>query len=233
MKPKAPKAVPPSIDYYAKVGSAWPMLGSDKYGNCTCAAAGHLVLQWSTVAQSTGAIIADADILAAYKLLRVENHDAAVCDMTSVLTHWYGEGIGGHRIARYRPLVPGSPYEAKLSMQLFGGCYIGIALPDFVVPKGKNDLWPGISWEVPSTGKHPPNQSNGHCVAAVGYNETHVKVVTWGRLKDMSWDFYRRYGDEAYAVLGSDWLKDGKSPTGLVLSQLTRSLDDISSTLVA
>src|SRR5271156_5387958 len=33
---------PPSVTYYEKVAS-WPMYYNNKYGDCTCAAAGHLV----------------------------------------------------------------------------------------------------------------------------------------------------------------------------------------------
>jgi hypothetical protein len=38
---------PPTQDWGSKVGANWGMMGNDKIGDCTCAAAGHLVMDWT------------------------------------------------------------------------------------------------------------------------------------------------------------------------------------------
>ena len=112
--------------------------------------------------------------------------------------------------------------EVKDAVNLFGSCYIGVALPDFAVPPGQDYL--AIPWVVPPqgpVGNAAPNPNNGHCIPAVGYDGRNVYVVTWGALKPMSWQFYGAYMDEAFAGLStSDWLAAGKSPSGFDLAAL-------------
>jgi hypothetical protein len=48
LTPALPPA-PPSVDYGAKV-STWPMYYNDQYGDCTCAAAAHLIQNWTASA---------------------------------------------------------------------------------------------------------------------------------------------------------------------------------------
>jgi len=96
-----------------------------------------------------------------------------------------------------------------------GSSYVGFALPEFA-------LRPGARWEVCS-GR--PNEKNGHCVPAVGYDAERLYVVTWGRLKPVSWDFYKAYMDEAYVVLNRDWLSKGRTaPSGFNFRALERDL---------
>ena len=47
----------------------------------------------------------------------------------------------------------------------------------------------------------PPNPYNGHYVFVVGYDTTGVTCITWGRKQKMSWKFFEKYTDEAYAVI--------------------------------
>jgi len=53
--------------------------------------------------------------------------------------------------------------------------------------------------------------------------------VTWGALKQMSWQFYTTYADEAFAVLSSDWLNKRlkKAPPGLDLKALEADLSQV------
>jgi len=118
--------------------------------------------------------------------------------------------------------------QVKDAVNLFGACYIGVALPDFAVAEGKNLLQ--IPWLVPPkgpVGDAAPNPKNGHCIAAVAYDERNVYVVTWGQFKAMSWQFYNAYAEEAYALIGKDWLAKklgGKTPNGFDLATLKQDL---------
>jgi hypothetical protein len=129
-------------------------------------------------------------------------------------------------------LEPKNVIQAKDAVNLFGSCYIGVALPDFAVQPGTDFL--KTPWVVPPkgpVGDAAPNPDNGHCIPAVGYDDRNLYVVTWGALKMMSWQFYQTYMDEAFAVLSPDWIsaKLGKAPSGFDMAALKQDLAAVTS----
>jgi hypothetical protein len=217
-------APPVSIDY-TKAVSQWPMMGNDNYGDCTCAAAGHMIEEWTA---NTGPvnILSDQDILKAYNHFARGNADAGA-NMLSVLNYWRKTGIGGDRILAFAQLEPQNDVQLRDAVSIFGSAYLGLALPNFAVPPGGDFLT--IPWLVPGTGPvgdAAPNPNNGHCVPAVGYDQRFIYVVTWGAIKTMSWQFYDAYADEGFAVLSPDWInkKVGTSPSGFDMAALERDL---------
>jgi hypothetical protein len=215
---------PPAVDY-AKAVSTWPMMGNDKYGDCTCAAAGHMIEQWTA---NTGQekTLPDQDILHAYKHFAGNNADAGA-NMLDVLNYWRKTGIGGDKITAFAQLEPKNDIQLRDAINIFGACYIGLALPDFAVPPDVDFL--KIPWLVPAggpSGNAAPNPNNGHCVPAVAYDQRSIYVVTWGAIKSMSWQFYDAYMDESFAVLSSDWVnkKVGTSPSGFNMAALQQDL---------
>ena len=114
------------------------------------------------------------------------------------------------------------------AVDMFGTVYLGLALPDFVVPSEGD--WLTIPWTLPpqSKGNTSPNPNNGHCVPIVGYDVENLYIVTWGVLKAMNYAFYNTYVDEAFAVLSPDWIeKTGEAPPGLNLSQLLADIKQV------
>lgn len=218
-------APPPVSRDYTKPVTTWPMMGNDAYGDCTCAAAGHMIQEW-TANTSTQKIIPDAQILASYNHFAKNNPDAGA-NMLDVLSYWRKSGIGGDKITAYVQLEPKNDLQARDAINLFGNCYIGVALPNFAVVPGSDFL--KTPWVVPPqgpTGNAAPNSENGHCIPAVAYDERNLYVVTWGALKSMSWQFYDAYMDEAFAVLSPDWIsqKLGVSPSGFNMVALSQDL---------
>ena len=223
-------APPPSVSWTKTIpDQGWGMMKNDAYGDCTCAAAGHMIMEW-TVNTGAEVVIPDPDILKFY------NHFAhgranAGANMLDVLTFWRKQGLDQHSIIAFTQLEPRSEIQAKDAVNLFGNCYIGIALPDFTVPDGKDFL--KIPWVVPPkgpVGNAAPNPENGHCIPAVAYDQRNLYVVTWGALKPMSWQFYKTYADESYAVLSQDWIDQkhgGKAPVGFDLKTLKADLKKI------
>jgi len=221
------KELPPpplSVDYSKPVAN-WPMMGNDTYGDCTCAAAGHMIEEWTA---NTGhkLILSDQQVLAAYNHFSGGNPDAGA-SMLDVLKYWRSKGIGGDKINSFVQLEPRNETQAKDAIDLFGNCYIGVALPNFAVPPGTDFL--KIPWVVPPTGPigdAAASPNNGHCIPAVGYDQRNLYVVTWGALKSMTWGFYNAYMDEAFAVLSSDWInaKLGTAPSGFDMAALKRDL---------
>jgi len=224
----------PATVSYAKPVPDWPMMGNDTYGDCTCAAAGHMIEEW-TANTGTEKTPSNQQILDAYNHFAKGNADAGA-SMLDVLTYWRKTGIGGDKINAFVQLEPKSDTQARDAVYLFGNCYIGVALPDFAVAPGSNFL--ETPWVVPPqgpVGNAAPNPQNGHCIPAVGYDSRNLYVVTWGALKSMSWQFYDAYMDEAFAVLSSDWInkKVGTAPSGFNMAALQQDLAQVTSPQVA
>lgn len=219
---------PPASADYSKPVKSWPMMKNDTEGDCTCAAAGHMIQEWTA---NTGkqVVLSDQQILAAYNHFAHGDPEAGA-NMLDVLNYWRQHGIGNDKITAFVQLEPQNDTQAKDAVYLFGACYIGVALPDFAVPKGVDFL--KIPWVVPPqgpVGNAKPNPQNGHCIPAVGYDERNLYVVTWGALKSMTWQFYETYMDEAFAVLSPDWInkKLKKSPPGFDIATLEQDLSAI------
>lgn len=216
---------PPAAVDYSKPVSVWPMMGNDQYGDCICAAAGHMIEEW-TANTGTEKTVSDAQILTAYNHFAKGVADAGA-NMLDVLKYWRKTGIGGDKITVFTQLEPKNDSQARDAVNLFGNCYIGVALPDFAVAPGTDFLQ--TPWVVPPqgpVGNATPNPQNGHCIPAVGYDSRNLYVVTWGALKSMSWQFYDAYMDEAFAVLSSDWInkKVGTAPSGFNMIALQQDL---------
>ena len=221
---------PPTKSWTAKIpNNGWGMMGNDTQGDCTCAAAGHLIMDWTA---NTGQefTVPDSNILSFYNHFAHGNADAGA-NMLDVLKYWRKQGLDKHKIMAFAALELKDNTQAMDAVNLFGGCYIGVALPDFAVAPGKDFLT--IPWVVPPkgpVGNAAPNQSNGHCIPAVAYDQRNLYVVTWGQLKSMSWQFYAAYAEEAFAVLSPNWFSKqlgGKAPSGFDLATLEADLKEV------
>jgi hypothetical protein len=197
--------VPPGVKEYASKVATWPMMMNDTIGDCTCAAAGHMIEQWTTYA-SQAFVPTDEQIVAAYSA--VSGYDPATGDndngaaLTDVLKLWRTKGIAGHKIMAYASLEPTNHSQVEDSLYLFGNVYIGLALPLSV--QGQK------VWSVPASGPEgdaAPGSWGGHAVPVVAYDHRGLTVVTWGALQTMTWYFFETYCDEAYAVLSQDWIE--------------------------
>jgi hypothetical protein len=213
---------PPSVSWTTKV-KKWGMLKNDTVGDCTCASAGHMVQCWSANAGKE-IDLPDSSILSAYSAVSgydpntgLNDNGAAELD---VLNYWRKSGIGGHKIAAYAALEPGNHTHVKDAVSLFGGCYVGLSLPVSAQTQ--------TVWSVPpggTTGRGAPGSWGGHAVPVLGYDLHGLIVVTWGKLMRMTWSFWDAYGDEAFAVLSSDWLSPNhKAPNGFDFLSLTQDL---------
>jgi len=229
LSPRDLPAPPPSVDYTKAVKGPWGMMGNDTIGDCTCAAAGHLIMEWTadTGAQAdptTQQVIEAYSAVTGYDPTTGANDNGAM--ETDVLNYWRKTGVAGHRILAYAALEPRSTTHVENAIDLFGGVYIGLALPKSAQTQ--------TVWSVPPggpTGDGRPGSWGGHAVPVLAYDSHGLTVITWGDTKTMTWQFWETYCDEAYAVLSMDFLKanpnDPKDPVAPSGFDLTALLDDL------
>ncbi len=224
---RVPPPVPTARDWSRPVGYRWGMMLNDRLGCCTASSAGHMIQAWTANASQI-VTLPDSAIERFYrKFSPAPGDDGAY--MLDVLKTWRKEGVTAEnprRVEAFVEISQGDVWEMKTAIALFGGAYIGMALPNFSVRDDPFD----VEWDVPRFWRLYPscwrNPSNGHCVNLVAYDANWLYCVTWGRVKRLSWDFWRRYGDESYAVLNPDWIAaSGFAPSGLDMLALRNDLN--------
>lgn len=221
--PEALPPVPAKFTYAKEIGAkSWGMMMNDKIGDCTCAAAGHLIMEWT---DDNGALFTPTDdqIVAAYSAITGydpatgKNDNGAV--ETDVLNYWRKTGVAGHTIMAYAALEPQNHNHIMQSVYLFGGCYIGMALPLSAQTQ--------TVWSVPpggAKGKGAPGSWGGHAVPVIGYDSHGLTIITWGAIKKMTWSFWNAYCDESYAIISTDFAGDKPAPNGFDIAALEADL---------
>jgi hypothetical protein len=224
LKPALLPPPPPQVNWGQKVAS-WPMMLNNTIGDCTVAAAGHCIEEWTTDV-GAAVIVPDSTILAVYSAVSGYNPVTGANDngttVIKVLNYWRKNGIGGHTIQAYASVEPTDLAHVQDAVSIFGNCYIGLLLP---ITAQTQDVW-----SVPpggATGQGAPGSWGGHAVPIVAYDANGLTVVTWGALKRMTWEFFSTYCDEAFALLSSDFLADNETPAGIDVAALTSDLKQV------
>jgi hypothetical protein len=222
---------PANFDLTTKVGANWGMMDNDQIGDCTCAAAGHLIMEWTANAGKKMVTPADKQIVAAYSAITGYNPKTGANDNganeVDVLNYWRQTGIANDKIGAYVSLEPSNHTHVMDSVYIFEGCYIGLQLPKSAQAQTQNHQ----PWSVPPggpTGDGKPGSWGGHAVPVMAYDARSLTVVTWGALQTMTWSFWEAYCEEAYAIISNDYLTGKKTtPQGFNLQQLQEDLADL------
>jgi hypothetical protein len=224
-------APPASFDLTTKVGANWGMMANDQLSDCTCAAAGHLIMEWTANAGKKMVTPTDKQIIAAYSAITGYNPVTGANDNganeVDVLNYWRQTGIANDKIGAYVSLEPSNHTHIMDSVYIFEGCYIGLQLPKTAQAQTKNHQ----PWSVPpggATGDGAPGSWGGHAVPVMAYDAHSLTVVTWGALQTMTWRFWAAYCEEAYAILSTDYITGKEeSPQGFNMEQLKEDLADL------
>jgi len=120
-----------------------------------------------------------------------------------------------HKIGAYIALEVGNMDHLLEALYLFGAVGIGIRFPESAM----DQFNAGKPWSVVPG----PAPTGGHYIPLVAYR-TNLECVTWGRIQQMTPQFYKTYCDEAWAILSPEMLKDGKTLEGFNLAQLQADL---------
>jgi hypothetical protein len=218
-----PAVLPPppaTLDLAARVPD-WPMYANDRLGDCTTAAAGHMIEAWTAAGRGHALEVPESAVVDAFEHVKVVDprtgEEGAV--ELDVLRYWRRTGIARHRIGAFARVSIHDHALVRIGAYLFGGLYIGIQLP---VTAQHQRVW---DWTHRLDGPARPGSWGGHAVDVVRYDARTLTVVTWGRLKELTWSFWDRYCDEAYCLLSTDFLESGKAPNGFGLVALKRELE--------
>lgn len=208
---------PAEVDWTVAVKEPYGDMGNTLVGDCTFAAFGHAVQVWTanSISPSGEITIPTQEILAGYSTLTgyrpgVPSTDQGANEL-DVLKFLRSTGVYDHKILGFASVDPANLEAAKKTIQLLGGTYIGLALPLSAQHQNVWDVVDGASLFARLFGKRKSGDSDpgswgGHAVWVPSYNALGPVCVTWGALKQMTWEFWRKYCDEAYALASNDWL---------------------------
>jgi len=211
----------PAAKDWTKGITDWGMMLNNVHGDCTIAAAAHAVQVWSA---NTRAEITFPDSVVLKYFEEWDGYkpsdpttDSGGIEL-NVLNNWRKSSFNEHKLIAYADPEYNKFEEIRQAITLFGGVYIGMALPNTaktqpvwdVVPNGGADA-KGGSW-------------GGHAVFVPKYDSHTFTCITWGELKPMTLAFWREYVDEAHALLSHDWMEWKGSPSGFDMAQLKADL---------
>jgi len=215
---KLPK--PPALYDGTKHVQDWPMYANDRLGDCTCAAAGHMIESWTAATHGTATEVPERSVVTTFEHVKIvdpQTGEEGAVEL-DVLNYWRRRGIARHKIGAYAKVPVYDHTLVQTAAYLFGGLYIGLSLP---VTAQRQKVW---DFTGSLRGPAAPGSWGGHAVNVVRYDPTGLTCVTWGTLQEMTWAFWDRYCDEAYAIISADFLENGETPEGLDLAALKADL---------
>jgi len=228
--------IPAQYDWGSRIkpNHNWGDYGNLKLDNCTFATAAHAIIIWKSYKAEKIYRPGVKKIIEDYSKLIKDKRDSrkisAILDSggkplaaVKVLNHWRKKGIDGHKIVAFAKLTFNNKKqlkeEVKRVIYLYGGCYIGIDIPKSVEKQWQeNKKWTVIH-RVPA-GDARRRIWFSHALLATGYNEKELRVITFGKEETMTWEFFEKYVDEAYAVFDEKFLAARKTPSRMKVKDL-------------
>ena len=180
------------------------MYDNDKYGDCVWAAIGHEIEQKTRYGSGKTVEVPVADLIAGYSAVTGFNADDPSTDngtyVQDGLAFWRKSGIGGkHQTIMYAEVVSSNLTEVRQAVYLMGDVHVGFNFPTFAMEQFDS----GKPWDLSSVNT---SIEGGHAVTAVGYDANYLYVVTWGQIQKMTWAFWNKYVDEAWAIITQEWV---------------------------
>ena len=207
--------VPSTVDYSDKI-SQWGMMLNDTIGDCTIAAAGHLIEAWS----DGKIIVPDPTIQSVYSAISgydpVTGKNDNGCAELDVLNYWHNTGINNDKIGAFTEVDIKNTTDIKTALYLFNGLYIGVSLPE----SAPDEFHENVPWTiVPGS-----PVEGGHAIILVGFDRHYFYAVTWGAIVSIVPAWLTKYMDEAYAIISNDYFTGAKTAEGFDIASLTNDL---------
>lgn len=218
----------PSIDWTIDMPGNLGAMGNDQLGDCTCAAIYHAIQVWTFNARRQIQTSPDSDVIATYSAFCGYVPGNPATDQGGieqvVLADWMRQGVqtiaGQQRLAAFVEVDPRNTDDVKRTIADCGICYIGINVPAYLM---SSCTAPGATWDVQPSADN--SVIGGHAIVLAGYDSDAVRVISWGNYYRMTWAFFGKFCEEAYALADPDWVEaTGKTPGGLSLEELETQL---------
>ena len=208
--------VPAVVDYSDKI-TQWGMMLNDRIGDCTIAAAGHLIEEWT----DGKTIVPDSTITSVYSFISgydpVTGKNDNGCAELDVLNYWHNNGINNDKIGAFTEVDIKKPVDIKTALYLFNGLYIGVNLPE----SAQNEFQENLPWTVV---QGSPIEG-GHAIILTGFDSKYFHAVTWGALVSIEPAWLSKYMDEAYAIISNDYFSGAKTLEGFDIASLMSDLN--------
>lgn len=197
---RAPVKVPDEYDFdTSHSGVPTPVFANDRLGDCVIAGRAHQTLRFELIEQHEVIHITDSEVTREY-FLETGGPDSGLVVLDS-LSRWRTRGwiAGGERysIAAFAEIDRAAPAQVKQSVFTELGVGLGLSMPT----AAQYEFEAGKPWANVSGPGSAPGSWGGHYVFVTGYTSLGPTCVTWGRKQRMSWAFFAKYCDEAYAVI--------------------------------
>lgn len=192
--------LPAEYDFDSKHSAVpTPMYGNDEWGCCVIAGRAHQTLRFELVEQKRILRVTEKEVVDEY-LDQSGGADIGLITLDS-LRVWRKNGWTAARkryfIRAFSEVDRRSTEEVKTAIFMNLGVGIGLRLP----LNADEELRAGKPWMQISGRGSTPNSWGGHYVYVCGYTKLGPTCVTWGRKQRMSWAFFAKYCDEAYAII--------------------------------
>jgi hypothetical protein len=196
---KAAPKLPPSYDFDTKhPGIPTPMFANDTLGCCVIAGRAHQTLRFEDIEQGSVMMITDKDVTKEY-FKETGGSDSGLVVLDS-LSEWRHDGwkVGKHTflIQAYAELNRSNRNQVRQAIYADVGMGIGVQLPTCA----QHEIQTGQPWATTTGPGSAKGSWGGHYVYVCGYTPKGPVCVTWGRKQQMTWAWFDKYCDEAYAI---------------------------------
>jgi hypothetical protein len=200
--------IPPEWDFDQNFKVPYPMFLNDKIGCCVIAGRGHQTLRFEAIEQRQVIDISDQEIKTEY-FAESGGADSGLVMLDSLKAWRKGWAIGGkeYTIDAFATIDRQDRKEVTTTIYLFCGIQGGFSLPQSAMTQFEA----GKVWDVPSWWDRKGKKIlGGHCIYVKGYNKIGPTAVSWGKPIQMTWAWFDKYSDEAYAVIDQKdkWVSD-------------------------
>ncbi len=197
---REPVPVPAEYDFdTAHAGVPTPLFANDRLGDCVIAGRAHQTLRFELVEQRKVIRITDGEVVREY-LSETGGPDSGLVVLDS-LNRWRTRGwiAAGDRlfIKAFAEIDRRAPGQVRQAVFTELGVGLGLSLPLSAQP----EFEAGKPWAIVNGPDSAPGSWGGHYVYVTGYTALGPTCVTWGRKQRMTWAFFAKYCDEAYAVI--------------------------------
>lgn len=216
--------IPEEYDFditYSKYNIPVPMFANDKYGNCVIAGRAHQTLRFELFEQKKILPITDSIVCDEYWKQsggKGPQYDNGLVVLDS-LSRWRNDGwkikCNKYKIFAFTQINPKIKSEVSAAIYLLTGIGVGLMLPI----SAKNQIFNNERWSVVNDQSGDYGSWGGHYVYINGYTKDGPICVTWGQYQHMTWEFFEKYCDEAYAIIDDKNKFTNDSPVDVIKLQ--------------